>query len=569
MLGFQADFYNMTFYEEVEDINGGYEILVEKKSEGIIRRFFVTLRHGLGLIWGGIFTFIQQQKAVGNGHGFFVIILRIMLMFAWPFLNRTLIKKPFPIQFRLRLEMLGPTYIKLGQILSLREDLLPKSITNELKNLLDRLPALPFPRYLEIIDSNLALPVWVVFSEIDSVPLGSASLAQTHRAMLRTGEEVVLKLLKPNVRQIVVNDTRLLRVVGRISNIFLSRYQPKRLIDEFCRYTILEVDLRNEAASAEIFAANFKDEPDVRFPMVYRDESNENLLCMEFFRGSKPNAEVLAKLSDREIDKVIRLGVGATIQMIFRDGFFHADLHPGNLIIFDDASVGFIDLGMVGRFDTDMQKRMLYYFYSLVMGDAASAARYLLAMTIAGPHSDPEGFRRAVEDLNRRWLRSPNFNEFSLGNLILQSVGLAGKYHIQYPGEIILMVKSLITLEGVGNVLAPGIDVAEAARIHVQKILFEQISIKKIFKDGILVLPEVVDIFTRSPLVISESLRFVESYMKTSRENPFGEIKGVLFGSFCVLAGAVVFAYDGPLLLWGFLMFSGFTFAGFGFLRKS
>lgn len=554
---------------ETQETHGDYEILVEKKSEGIVRRFFVTLRHGLGLIWGSVYTYIQQQKATGHSWSFFTIILRILMAIAWPFLNRDLIKQPFPVQFRRRLEMLGPAYIKLGQILSLREDLLPKSITDELKNLLDRLPALPFPRYLEIIDSNLILPVWVIFSEIDSVPLGSASLAQTHRARLRSGEEVVLKLLKPNVRQIVVNDTRLLRVVGRISNIFLSRYQPKRLINEFCRYTILEVDLRNEAASAEIFAANFKDEPDIRFPKVYQEASNENLLCMEFFRGSKPNAEVLAKLSDKEIAKVIRLGVGATIQMIFRDGFFHADLHPGNLIIFDDASVGFIDLGMIGRFDTDMQKRMLYYFYSLVMGDPASAARYLLAMTIAGPRSDPEGFRRAVEDLNRRWLRSPNFNEFSLGHLILQSVGLAGKYHIQYPGEIILMVKSLITLEGVGNVLAPGINVADAARKDVQGILFAQISPAKIIKDGVLILPEIVDIFTRSPLVISEGLRFAESYMKTSREGPLADLKGVIFGSFCLLSGAVIFAFDGPIWLWGFFFFSGFSIAGYGFLRKS
>ena len=552
-----------------QEINGGYEILVEKKSEGLLRRFFVTFRHSLGLIWGSIYTFIQQQKEAGRGWSLFTLILRILLALAWPFLNRSLIKQPFPVQFRRRLEMLGPTYIKLGQILSLREDLLPKSITDELKNLLDRLPALPFPRYLELIESNLTLPIWVIFSEIDSIPLGSASLAQTHRAMLRSGDEVVLKLLKPNVRQIVLNDTRWLRVLAQFSQIFLARFQPKRLINEFCRYTLLEVDLRNEAASAEIFAANFKDEPAVRFPKVYQEASNENLLCMEFFRGSKPNAEVLAKLSDKEIDNVIRLGVGATIQMIFRDGFFHADLHPGNLIIFDDASVGFIDLGMIGRFDTDMRKRMLYYFYALVMGDAASAARYLLAMTIAGPRSDPEGFRRAVEDLNRRWLQSPNFNEFSLGHLILQSVGLAGRFHIQYPGEIILMVKSLITLEGVGNVLAPGIDVAEAARIHVQKILFEQISITKVFKEGILILPEVLDILTRSPLVISESLRFAESYLKTSRENPFTELKGTLFGSFCLLSGAVIFAFDGPLWLWGFLIFSGFTFAGYGFLRKS
>jgi ubiquinone biosynthesis protein len=553
---------------ELQEVNGGYEILVENKSESFFRRYFLTVRHGLGLSWGALYTFIQQQKELGRGWSPFILILRILMMLAWPFLNRDLIKLPFPVQFRRRLEMLGPTYIKLGQILSLREDLLPKSITDELKNLLDRLPALPFPRYLELINKNLPLPVWSVFSEIDSVPLGSASLAQTHRAVLRSGEEIVIKLLKPNVRQIVVNDTRWLRVLGSFLQIFLARYQPKRLIAEFCRYTLLEVDLRNEAANAEIFAANFQEEPDIRFPQVYRDVSNENMLCMEFFRGSKPNAAVLAKLSNKEIDKVIHLGVGATLQMIFRDGFFHADLHPGNLIIFDDGGVGFIDLGMIGRFDNDMRKRMLYYFYALVMGDPAAAARYLLAMTIAGPRSDPEGFRRAVEDLNRRWLRSPNFDEFSLGNLILQSVSIAGRYYIQYPGEIILMVKSLVTLEGVGNVLAPGIDIAETARKDVQGILFEQINITRIFKEGLLVLPEVIDILTRSPLVISESLRYVENYMKTSREGPFADIKGTLFGSFCLITGAVIYAVNGPFILWGFFFLAGFTFAGHSFLKR-
>lgn len=547
--------------------SSGYEVLIETRSEGLIRRFFITFKHAIGLVWGGIYTLVQERKQEGRAWDFTIILLRIILTIAWPFLNRPLVKQPFPVQFRRRLEMLGPTYIKLGQILSLREDLLPTSITNELKNLLDRLPALPFPRYLEYIEKNIQLPIWTVFLEIDTVPLGSASLAQTHRAVLRTGDEVVLKLLKPNVRQTVQNDTRWLRVVGRISQIFLARYQPKRLIDEFCRYTMLEVDLCNEANSAEVFAANFKDEPDVRFPKVYREVSNENLLCMEFFRGSKPDAAALSRMSQKEIDQVIRLGVGATIKMIFRDGFFHADLHPGNLIIFHDGSVGFIDLGMIGRFDTDMQKRMLYYFYSLVMGDAASAARYLVAMTIGGPRSNPEGFRRAVEDLNRRWLRSPNFHEFSLGQLILQSVALAGKFHIQYPGEIILMVKALITLEGVGNVLAPGMNVVEAAQKDVQSILFGQVNLSKLFKDGMLVLPEVMDIFTRSPLVISEGLRFFESYVKTSRDNPLKTLKGTLFGSFCVLAGAIIFAFEGPFWLWAFLMVSGFSFAGYSFLK--
>ncbi len=548
--------------------NGGYEVLEERRSEGLIRRFFVTLINSSGLIFGAAYTYVQDQKQKGNKWGFFVVILRLLLLLAWPFLDRKLIKEPFPVQFRTRLERMGPTYIKLGQILSLRDDLLPKSITDELKNLLDRLPAVPFPRYKEIIEVTLQRPISLMFPWIDPIPLGSASLGQTHRARLITGEDVVIKVLKPNVRQMVKNDLRWLRLVGRIAQIFLARYQPKRLINEFSRYTLLETDLNNEANSAEIFAVNFQDEPNIHFPKVYLSYSNEDVLTMEFFDGSKPDTALVARLPQAELDKVIGLGTKATVQMIFRDGFFHADLHPGNMIVFDDASVGFIDLGMVGRFDSSMQKLMLYYFYSLTAGDAANAARYLTAMTIPGKGADPDGFRRAVEDLNRRWLRSPNFDDFSIGQLILESISLAGRYHIQYPGEIVLMVKTLVTLEGVANVLTPGVDITQVARNDVQKIVIQQFNVRKLVKDSMLILPEILEILNRSPLVINEGLRFLENQLKSRREGPLDSLRGVIFGSFLVLAGAIVIAADGSIFIWGFLLFSGFSVAGYSMFSQ-
>ncbi|MDX1415229.1 MAG: AarF/UbiB family protein [Candidatus Promineifilaceae bacterium] len=547
---------------------GSYEILDERQSVGLLGRFFATFRQITGLIFGYIYSVIQEKKVEGRGWSLGVVLLRIPVIFAWPFLNRTLIKQPFPVQFRRRLEMLGPTYIKLGQILSLREDLLPRAITDELKNLLDRLPAVPYNRYIELIEESLGHPVSTMFPMIDPLPLGSASLAQTHRARLVTGEDVVIKVLKPNVRQMVINDTRWMRLVGGIAQIFIPRFQPQRLISEFCRYTVSEVDLRHEADNAEVFTANFIDETHIRFPQVYREYSSRDVLCMELFRGHKPDAALVSWMPQEDLDRVIALGIQATLEMIFRDGFFHADLHPGNLMVFDDASVGFIDLGMVGRFNSDMQKRMLSYLYSLVMGEPANAARYLMALMDAGQRSDPEGFRRAVEDLNRRWLRNPNFDEFSMGQLILQSVALAGKYRIQYPGEIILMVKALITLEGVGNVLAPGINVAEAARKDVQRILLKQLNLIKFLKDGMLLLPDVIDILNRSPLVISEGLRFLESQFKSPREGALAELRGTLFASFLLIAGAIVFAAGGPILLWGFLFISAFSIAGVSVISR-
>ncbi len=548
--------------------DNGYEVLVEVRSQNIVRRYMAVLKHGTGLLLGGAYTIVQREKAIGRNWTLRLIFLKLILLFSWIFVDRDLIRQPFPVQFRRRLELLGPTYIKLGQILSLREDLLPKAITDELQNLLDRLPALTFGRYVELLEETLLLPIDQFLLELDTVPLGSASLAQTHRARLLTGEEVAIKMLKPNVRQMVTNDLRLMRIAGRVAQIFVGRYQPQRLIREFSRYTLLEVDLRNEAANAEIFAANFVDEPQVRFPAIYRAYSNKDVLCMEFFRGHKPDSRLFNVLTKRQVDKAIDLGIGATIEMIFRDGFFHADLHPGNLVVFDDGSIGFIDLGMVGRFDSEIQRRMLYYLYFLVVGDAPNAARYLVSMTIAGPKSDPDGFRRAVEDLNRRWLRAPNFDEFSLGQLILESVTTAARYHIQYPGEIILMVKSLITLEGMGNVLTPGLDIAEAARGHVQKLLYGQVDVRSLFRDGLVVLPELIDFLYRAPYVLNEGLRFAEQHMKSQRDNPLSIMRATIFGSVTIFSGALIAAFDGPVWLWAFLLVTGFVIAGFGLFSR-
>ena len=544
--------------------NNGFEIYQERRPAGLVGRFFITLGQLLALLFGAVNVFVHQPAASGQPSLLIVLPLRVMLFFVRPFLDKRIIQQPFPVQFRLRLERLGPTYIKLGQILSLREDVLPKSVTDELRNLLDRLPVVAFERFQGLVQDDLKRPLETIFRWIDRKPLGSASLAQTHRARLHTGERVALKVLKPGVRQTVETDTKLLRLLGRTLQIFLSRYQPARLIDEFSRYTLREVDLRFEADNAEAFAANFKDQPDVHFPKIYREFSTSDILCMEYFQGIKPDARAPAILTRWEKEKVIRLGISATIQMIFRDGFFHADLHPGNLVIFKDASVGFLDLGMVGRFDREVQQRLFYYFYSLVMGDPDNAARYLASLTITAKNSDVDGFRRAVAGLYGRWLRSANFKDFSLAQVILQSVLLAGQYRVQYPSEIILMVKALITLEGAGNLLEPGIDLVEASRRDVRRLLFEQFNPSAIVKASLLVVPELVDILNRSPLVLSEGLKQFESNLRNHNGDRLAGLRMSILAGSCILASAIVFAAGAPWPLWAGL----FAIALFGILRR-
>lgn len=528
---------------------------------GIVGRFFITLQNLLGLFWGNLFDYVRQKKSRGQANTIPLLSLRFILIFVRPFMDPRLLQQPFPIQLRLRLEKLGPTYIKLGQILSLREDLLPKSITDELKHLLDRLPVVSFDRYVEILEKELQNPLESTFLWIDPVPLGSASLAQIHRAKLISRDNVVLKVLKPGVAITIERDVKLLRFFGRLLQIFIPRYQPRRLIDEFCRYTLREVDLRNEADNIEVFTANFRDEPDVSFPRVYRQFSSRNLLCMEYFEGIKPDRLALEKLTSAERKRVIDLGVGAIIRMIFRDGFFHADLHPANLIIFPDASVGFIDLGMVGRFDRDMQKRMFYYFYSLVVGDAAGAARYLASLTIPGRKSNVDGFRRSLEELYDRWLRSPNFYEFSLAQVILKSISLAAEYRIQYPGEIILMIKALVTVEGVGNLLQPGLDVVAVSRKHVQRLLIQQLNPFSIISGSLLVIPELVDTLTRSPLIVNEGLQVLEANLKREPPRRLAGFQGTIFAGFCLLAGVYLLVSGFAWPVWGALILFSFILA--------
>jgi ubiquinone biosynthesis protein len=193
---------------------------------------------------------------------------------------------------------------------------------------------------------------------------------------------------------------------------------------------------------------------------------------------------------------------------------------------------------------------MFYYFYCLVTGDPENAARYLASLTIPGRGADLEGFRRAASDLYTRWLVRPNFKEFSLAQVILQSVLLAGHYHIQYPGEIILMVKALVTIEGVSSIFDPEIDIPTAARRHVRKILIEEFNPVTMVRDSALILPEMVDVLRKSPLVLAEGLRAWESSLKKPPPNPLGGTRSTLLAGFCLLSGALLLAFQNPWYVW-------------------
>jgi ubiquinone biosynthesis protein len=522
---------------------GDFPLLVETPPPGLVGRYFVTQKHTLGLIFGGLAAWVRSRHApFPRGYR----IARLASFFTRPFIDKELLELPFPVQLRRRLEILGPTYIKLGQVLSLREDILPTIITDELKNLLDRLPAVPLDRLREIIEKDLKRPVVSMFSWIDPNPLGSASIGQVHRARLLDGEEVILKVVKPGNRETLKRDTILLNMLGRFLQTFLERFQPRKVLKEFTEYTLRELDLTREADNAETFAANFRDMPDVVFPKIHRHFSGRDVLCMELLDGIKPSSPEAQSLTEAQRDKLIDLGAASIIRMLYRDGFFHADLHPGNLIILPKTRLGFIDLGMVGRFTEELRRSLMYYYYCLVMGDSENAARYLSLVAVPGRRGDVVGFRREVEEICRRWSKASNLRDYPLAHLILRSVAQGARYDMYFPVETVLMVKALVTFEGVGQMLKPHFDVRAISQKHVNEIFLEQFSPWKIAKESLRGAPELVEALSKAPLLITEGLRMLESTQRQPRENPFAGLKTTMFGGACVIAAAILLAFGKP-----------------------
>ncbi len=537
-----------------DDPMPGYEILPDVPPEGLVRRFFVIQRHLIGLTFGGLDVYVRNRRAptAAAGRRFLLLhwLAALTALLTRPFVDKSLVGRPFPVQLRRRLEMLGPTYIKLGQVLALRQDLLPEAITEELKNLLDRLPVVPFPRYLGLIVKDTGRPIAEMYSWVDPQPTGSASIAQIHRATTIEGDSVIIKAVKPGIRETLSRDAILLKLLGSMLQRVLPRYQPRRVIAEFVEYTRREVDLRREADNAETFAANFHDLDGVHFPRIYRRHSSQGVLCMEFLAGFKPNAPEALALSEADRDRLVDLGAASIIRMLFKDGFFHADLHPGNLLVLPGPRLGFIDLGMVGRFDQRLRRTLLNYYYALVTGDPEGAARYLSNVAEPGPGADPVGFRREVTEILQRWNRAANFRDFSLAQLILYSVNLGAQHAMYFPVEMVLMVKALVTFEGVGQILKPGLDVAAVSQAHARRIFLDQFNPLTLAREGMQALPELLEAVSKAPTLITEGLRLLEQTTRRSPENPFAGLRGTIFGGFCLLAGAVLAGARGPWPIW-------------------
>lgn len=545
--------------EDVEGRRGGGTVSRRRHISlpSIARRGRTTLRQFVLLLLGGYIAWVEASRRRSGGRS---LIFRFQASGAWfcrLFVDEEMAALPFPTQLRRRLEELGPTYVKLGQVLSLRADLLPESVTGELRNLLASLPELPFEIIAGLIEADLQRSLESMFSEVDPKPLGSASIAQTHRAATLSGEQVILKVVKPGIRDLLIRDAALLKFFGRILQHIIPRYQPRLLAEEFCEYTLREVEMLREAENTETFIENFKDIPEVVFPKVYREFTGENVLCQEYLEGIRPDRDAAAQLSGEERQSLIDIGASAIIRMLYEDGFFHADLHPGNLLVLPGPKIGFIDFGMVGRLEPDLRHHLLFTYFGMVMGDFENASRHLSEVALIQERSDVPGFRRAMRELCRRWRRAAHFEEMSLAMLMLRSLQLGARYNLYFPVEMVLMVKALVTYEGVGYLMDSEFDVAEVSKRHVLRIFRSQFSPTRLFQQAVRSAPDLADGLTRLPLLVSEGLRILEMQTRRPPQKPLAGLRGTIFGASALVSGAILVAYGGPWYLWGPMMLIG------------
>jgi len=362
-----------------------------------------------------------------------------------------------PEHVRLALEDLGPTFVKLGQILSSRADLLPPRYQAELARLHDAAPAEPWPAVRAVLDRELRSPATEVFARIDPTPLAAASIGQAHAAVLLDGTEVVVKVRRPAAIQQVQSDLRLVgSLADRVSRRFgaAARYDIVGLSREFAATLRAELDYRAEAANAERFAENFAGDPAVHIPRVYRELSTAQVLTLERVRGVK--VDDVDGLAAAGIDRrrLAHRAARLTLQMVYRDGFFHADPHPGNLFVEPDGTIGLIDFGMVGTIDAATRSQLGRALVAVAVRDGDALVDAFLTLGFAGEAVERAALRDDLAALFAVQLERP-LGDIVIADLFQDALALVRHHHLVLPTSLALLLKTMVMSEGLGARLDP------------------------------------------------------------------------------------------------------------------
>lgn len=386
-----------------------------------------------------------------------------------------------PSHLRRALEELGPTFVKLGQLLSLRADVLPREYMEELAHLQDRVPAQPFEVSRDIIERELGRPIEQAYAHIEPEPIASASLGQVYAAWLPTGEAVVVKVLRAGVEERVRLDVGILRDLARLAT---ERWgdslpaDPVALVEEFSRSIEREMDYRVEARHIQRFRRNFRHEPAIHIPAICPRLSTARVLTMERLSGVKVNdVEGISRLGvDRR--EVARSGARLFLTMVFVHHFFHGDPHPGNLLIEPDGRLGLLDYGMAASLSRETTEELVRVFLAVVRQDSRAAVRGMRRMGIVQPGTDLRALQHDLDEIVAAQYGRP-LSELTLSEVVGDSLDMVRRHRMRLPAELLLLARALVLLDGLGRVLDPEFNPLEAAAPFARKLALRRFAAVK------------------------------------------------------------------------------------------
>lgn len=378
-------------------------------------------------------------------------------------------------RLRRALEEMGPTFVKLGQILSTRIDLLDPEIIAELERLRDHVPTVPYADLIVEVEATLGRPLAEIFAQVDTAPLAAGSIAQVHAARLNSGEEIILKIRRPGIGRLIEADLRLLRHAVGIALAEwpdLARYRPHEILDEFARSIRAELDLANECRNAERVEAGFRGWPDIHVPRILWDWTCDVMNVQTRITGIPGGDLAAARAAGMDLRRIAARGAVAVLHMILEERFFHADPHAGNVFFLPGDEIAFIDFGMVGHLSRRRRDDLVDLLSGIVERRPEKVARILSDWAGTGTGDDPtleirlEGFIDRVHGIP--------LGEMNLSELIFDLTGLMRAHDLALPADLTLLLKAFVSLDGMGRQLDPRFDMVAAARPILERLIWQR-----------------------------------------------------------------------------------------------
>ena len=377
------------------------------------------------------------------------------------------------IRLRRTLERLGPTFIKFGQLLSVRPDLIPREYSKELEKLQDSVPAFSYSEVKNIIEKDFGKSIEHLFLHFEKNPVASASISQVHKAVLKTGERVAVKVQRPNVKHIMETDIEIMIYFAKVfEDKFegIRKFNPVRIVNEFKEWTEKELDFRLEARNAKRFGQNFKGSKIVHIPKIYDDLTSERVLTLEFINGIELHDIKEIKKRKLDFNEIIKNSFDAVMTQVFVHGLFHADPHPGNVIIMRNNSIAFIDFGIVGYFDEKLKNKCIDLLYGIVEQNEDLIMDTLTSMGMEGDDIDYEQLRADI-GLIIQPLQHAAVKEIKVSNVLEEILDIALRHNLKVPASFVLFGKTIITLEGIAIEYDPNFKLVETAKPFIEKVI--------------------------------------------------------------------------------------------------